>query len=107
MAALLVSAHSSLGAAVDKKHGLVVRINGKDYGVYDEHFGDLVRWSDGKFLGRMYWSGIELGPLGRFGVSTTHPWFREAAPLVLVATGVLGAALGLRRFFERRLRVST
>lgn len=93
---VLVSAQSSLGAIVSHKQGLVLKFRGGDYGIYDERYANLVGVSDGKIVGGMYWSGVELGPLGRFGTSSTHSWVQETTPFVLGAVGVLCAAIALR-----------
>ncbi|SRR6266699_1425594 len=102
-AVLLVFSQSSLGTLVSgPKQGLVFQHHGNCYGVYDQYVGIDEVTSDGTIVARLHWSGIALGPLGQFGVTTKRPWVREAAPLVLVLVGVVGAAIVLRRF---RIRV--
>ena len=106
LAAFLASAQASLGVIVSQKQGLVFRFHGNEYGVYDERYGDVVRVSDGRIVGGLYWSVIHLGPLGRLGTATTRPWVRETAAFVLGAAGVLCVATILRRF-GRGVRLST
>ena len=106
VATLLASAQSSFGFIVTQRQGLVFTFHGHDYGVYDERYGDLLSVSDGKIVGGAYWSGIQLGPLGRFGLSTTHPWVRESAPFVLGAVVVLCVVIALRRS-GRRVKSAT
>jgi hypothetical protein len=100
--ALLIPGPSCLGALVTHKAGVFFQIHGRCYGLYDERYADLLA-SDGKIVGGAYWSGIDLGPLGRFGTSSTHPWIKQAATPVLVLVCVLGSVVLARRLCGIRL----
>ena len=101
-AALLISGQSCPGVLVTHKTGIFFQIHGRCYGLYDERYANLIT-DDGKIVGGAYWSGIELGPLGRFGTSSTHPWVKQAAPPVLVLACVIGLAILAQRFCGSRI----
>jgi hypothetical protein len=101
-AALLMSGQSCLGTLVTYKTGIFFEIHGRRYGLYDERFAYLLA-NDGKIVGAAYWSGVELGPLGRFGTSSTHPWVKQAATPVLVVACIIGSAVLVRRLYRSRL----
>jgi hypothetical protein len=103
LAVTLIFSQSCLGVIVTHKTGLFVQVQGKCYGPYDERYADLTSTSDGKIVGGAYWSGMDLGPLGRFGGHSTHPWIKQAATLVLVLAWVFGSVVLERRLFGTRL----
>jgi hypothetical protein len=105
LAALLFSGQSCLGVMITHKAGLFVQVQGRCYGLYDERYADLVT-NDGNIVGGAYWSGIDLGPLGRFGTSSTHAYVRQAGIPILLVICVLALAILVRRLCDRRLTTS-
>jgi hypothetical protein len=91
---------------VTHKTGLFVQVHGKCYGLYDERYADLISTSDRKIVGGAYWSGVDLGPLGRFGADSTHPCVKHAATLVLVLVCVLGSVVLAQHLCGTRLTKS-
>lgn len=77
------------------KQGIVFKVQGRSYGIYDQRYADLVA-SDGTVIGGAYDSVVSLGPVGRFAVSSTRPLVQESATCVLVALVILTAAFAVR-----------
>lgn len=101
LAAVLASGQTGLGVLVTKEQGLFFRFQGHCYGIYDSRYAEIISTTDGKVVGGAYWSGVSLGPLGRFGVDSTRPWIRDVGPFVLVIAVVAGLAIAARRFSRR------
>jgi hypothetical protein len=101
LATVLVSGQACLGVIVTKEQGLFFRYHGDYYGIYDSRYAEEISMVDGKIVGGSYWSGVSLGPLGRLGVYSNHPWIRNVGPFVLVIAGVAGLVISARRFSRR------